>query len=131
MDDKHVIDVPARPPLTREERRRQTRVWYALAVVPAIALVHMFVNYSAIDWSAETHNRWLLMVIPIPFALLAALGVIWAYHEQRRGAPTSQETEAMEERTLFMARAGLAVSALSLLLIVCQWIATFIIDPMK
>jgi hypothetical protein len=106
------------------------RVWYALAVVPGVALVHMLVNYASVDWAAETHNGWLLMVIPIPFALLALLGVLWAYAEQRR-EPTAEETIAIRERTEFMARAGLIVSALSLLLILCQWVATFIIDPTK
>ena len=91
----------------------------------------MLVNYASVDWSAETHNGWLPMVIPVPFVVAALLGVIWAYAEQRRPAPTTEETQAIEERTLFMARAALVVSALSLVLLLGQWAATFIIDPMK
>jgi hypothetical protein len=131
MDDKNIIDVPARAPLSREERRRQTRIWYALAVVPIAGLAQMTINYATIDWSGETHNWWLPRVIPIPFLLLALVGVYFAYMEQRRPRPTNEETTSIEERTHFMARVALAVSAFISLLLLCQWIATFIVDPMK
>lgn len=90
----------------------------------------MTINYSTIDWSGETHNSWLPRVVPIPFVLLALIGVWLAWLEQRP-SPTDEETTSMEERSHFMARMGMAVSGLITLLLVCQWIATFIIDPMK
>jgi hypothetical protein len=141
VENKNTIEIPGRPPLTREERWRQSRIWFGIAIVPVLVLVNMFVNYASVDWAGETHNRWLLHVIPLPFIALAVLGVVFGFRESRRTSEnvvsnrvessTPEETLSIAERTLFMARMAIVLSGISVLLMLSQWIATFIIDPMK
>ena len=104
----------------------------AMAVLlgPIAALVNHGIIYVAMPWACG-HDRYAtLHIIPV-ICLLTAVGAgVLAYAEWTRvGGGLHAPDASVRDRSRFLALCGLATSALSVLLILSQWLAIFVFGP--
>jgi hypothetical protein len=113
------------------ERFERTRgialLWFGL-LGPALAwFFHLALSYILVGYACDSglvvllHGASLLMI----GVTLAAGWVSWK-NWNRLGRPTDEEIEPPEGRSRFMAMSGLVMSGFFLLVILAQWIPTFI-----
>src|SRR4051812_19682175 len=116
-----------------EERARFTR-WpgllsLTLGVIagPIAVLFNEELIYVTNMWACGTGKHLAMHVVPL-ICVLVALGagaLAWA-DWVRTGRGIEDEAATIDARSRFLALTGMAVSALSALLIVAQWLAVFV-----
>jgi hypothetical protein len=115
------------------ERARFTR-WpgllsLTLGVVagPIAVLVNEELIYVTNMWACGTGKQLAMHVVPLICVLVAlgAGGLAWG-DWVRTGRGVEDEAATIDARSRFLALAGMAVSALSALVILAQWLAIFV-----
>jgi hypothetical protein len=115
------------------ERARLTR-WpgllsLTLGIVagPIAVLVNEELIYVTNMWACGTGKQLAMHVVPI-ICLLVTLGAaLLAWRDwDRVGRGIEDEAATIDSRSRFLALGGMAVSALSALLILAQWLAIFV-----
>lgn len=104
------------------------RIWLALLVAPALALIDQSLAYAVVGWScaqqvvAPVHAVHALFLAA---AVAATLGARGAWRDTPLADPG--HPDGLQRR--FLARIAMAVAALSALAIVAMWIPTWLISP--
>src|SRR4051794_25871189 len=115
-------DVPA--------RGRSLSLWAGVLGAPAAWGLQLQVGYALVPWVCRTHHYWVLHVVTLAFALLAAAGgyLSWRdYQAAGRGSP--DETDGgPTARTRFLGALGVIVSGMFVLLILAQGVASFFLN---
>lgn len=110
------------------------RTWLALIVAPSTALGVQSVMYALVTPSCASQSRVGLhaaaavgLAIAVVLALLAFSD--WSLHHREPGA--SPDEDAGDRRTArrFLAIVGTAIAALSALVILAMWFATWVLSP--
>ncbi|HEY2378498.1 MAG TPA: hypothetical protein VGH98_21135 [Gemmatimonadaceae bacterium] len=101
-----------------------------LLLGPIAALVNEEMIYLTNMWVCG-HGAPIGMHIVAVVCLLVAIaaGLLARADWGRVGRGTESESAMIDSRTRFLALGGMAVSALSALLIVMQWLAVFVFGP--
>jgi hypothetical protein len=116
-----------------DDRTRLTR-WpgllsLTLGVVlgPIAVLANEELIYLTNAWACGTGNQPAMHIVPV-ICLLVALGAAFlAWMDWGRvGRGVEDEAATIDSRSRFIALAGMAISALSVLLILAQWLAIFV-----
>lgn len=115
------------------ERARFTRwpglLTLTLGVVagPIAVLVNEELIYVTNMWACGTGKHLAMHVVPLICVLVAlgAGGLAWA-DWVRTGRGVEDEAATIDARSRFLALTGMAVSALSALIILAQWLAIFV-----
>ncbi|HJU22321.1 MAG TPA: hypothetical protein VJ891_07405 [Casimicrobiaceae bacterium] len=102
------------------------RIWFALLVVPLLALVDQSVALVSTDWACTHQNALVMHLVHVPFVIAAALGTIAAWQAWRRSAPMHMENETLARRH-FLAELATASAALSLLVILAMLGITWVL----
>lgn len=97
---------------------------------PLSFLLHLQLNYMLVPWACATRNSFVLHLVTLGALLLTASGATLAWRnwqETRREGPSS--SGGVLPRSRFLAVLGLLLSALFLLIIMAQWLATLVLSP--
>jgi hypothetical protein len=94
---------------------------------PIAVLVNEELIYVTNMWACGTGRQLAMHVVPLICVLVAlgAGGLAWA-DWVRTGRGIEDEAATIDARSRFLALTGMAVSALSALLILAQWLAIFV-----
>ena len=115
------------------ERERLTR-WPGLLTLtlgtvlgPIMMLVNEELIYVTNMWACGTGKQLAMHVVPL-ICLVVTLGagfLAWA-DWVRTGRGVEDEAATVDSRSRFLALSGMAISALSALVILAQWLAIFV-----
>jgi hypothetical protein len=118
-------------PRTDVPDARQIRaLWIGLLLAPVAFLINLEVAYALVPTACSSRTELPVHLVHIACLLLTLYGLLTAWHAWKlTGAawPGSQGDRLARSR--FMAGTGILVSAMFVLVIVAQWIPSFVLDP--
>jgi hypothetical protein len=113
------------------EPRGIAAVWFALLAGPLAWMLGLNAEYGLVRVACAKDSMLYLHAVSFLTLLLALSGGWVAWREWRRTGddwPESEEGGAIP-RSRFMTTMGLLASALFSLTILCQWVASFFLNP--
>lgn len=98
-----------------------------VVVGPIAALANEELIYVANMWACGTGGHLAMHVVPFICLVVTLAAAFLAWSDWVRvGRGVEDEAATIDSRSRFLALAGMAISALSALVIVCQWLAIFV-----
>ncbi|MBW8829004.1 MAG: hypothetical protein JF606_06155 [Burkholderiales bacterium] len=101
-------------------------VWFALLVVPTLALADQAIAYAAVGWVCAHGQPFVLQAFHALFLAIAAAGTVPAF---RLWAATRAAATETAQRQHFLAGLAVAAAALSVLVCAAMWMTTWVISP--
>lgn len=99
-------------------------------VGPVVALLNEGLIYVSNMWACGAGTRVALHVVPaLCFAAAVAAGLLARADWMRVGRGMQAEDGTVSARSRFLALAGMALSGISALVILAQWLAIFVFGP--
>jgi hypothetical protein len=109
---------------TKCELRTDAQLWIGMIGGPVLWLIQFQTIYTVAGWGCALHSKFpLYLASGFFFLLVVVSGLLAARHLNQAGAGP------VAKRTRFMALVGIMSSALSLLVITSQGIATIMLSP--
>jgi hypothetical protein len=110
---------------------RQLRdLWTGFLLAPAAFLLNLEVAYALVPVACSGRTRLLIHVVHAVFVVLAAVGAMTALRQWRLTGETWPGGEGGRlSRSRFMAGVGLLLSLFIVMVIVAQWIPSFVLNP--
>jgi hypothetical protein len=106
------------------------RIWLALIAAPGLALATQGAMYALVTPSCSTQTR---IAIHVVAAVSLLLCVVFALVARAAGAPVrfaaDDDTAEPPITRHFLAVVAAAVGALSALVVLCMWIAVWVLSP--
>lgn len=97
---------------------------------PVVALVNEEVAYAVVPWACyRGAAAWVRVVPLVSLLVLIALALLSLRDWRRVGRGTATDDATIADRTRFVALAGLGITGISMLAVVWQWIATWMVQP--
>lgn len=107
-------------------------LWTGLLGPPIVWLLHFQIIYSLVGYVCEAHSHASIHIVSV-LTIVITIGCGLISWKLLRPAPPSnsltEPDETIPARPRFMAQMGLMSSALFTLVMIAQWIASFMIDP--
>jgi hypothetical protein len=120
------VDVRTDVPDARQIRA----LWVGLLLAPVAFLINLEVAYALVPTACSSRNELPVHLVHFACLLLTLYGLLTAWRSWKAaGATWSGEQGDPLARSRFMAGTGMLVSAMFVLVIVAQWIPSFILDP--
>lgn len=118
-------------PRTDVPDARQIRaLWVGLLLAPGAFLINLEVAYALVPTACSSRTELPVHLVHLACLLLTLYGLLTAWRcWTATGATWPGEDGDPLARSRFMAGIGLMVSAMFLLVIVAQWIPSFVLDP--
>jgi hypothetical protein len=118
-------------PRTDVPDARQIRgLWVGLLLAPIAFLINLEVAYALVPTACSSGNELPVHLVHLLCLLLTLYGFLSAWRGWKAtGGVWSDEAGGPLARSRFMAGVGLLVSAMFVLVIVAQWIPSFVLDP--
>ena len=105
-------------------------LWAGLLLPPSAFLLNLEVAYALVPTACAAQNGVLTHLVHLVCLLLTAAGGFFALRSWRScGGIWPGEEGGRVGRSRFMAGLGLLLSAMFLLVIVAQWIPSFVLSP--
>jgi hypothetical protein len=112
------------------EARQIRALWVGLLLAPIAFLVNLEVAYALVPTACSSHHELPVHLVHLACLLLTLYGLFTAWRSWNTlGATWPSEEGDPLARSRFLAGTGLLVSALFVLVIVAQWIPSFVLDP--
>lgn len=112
------------------DAREIRALWTGLLLAPAAFLLNLEVAYALVPAACASSTRVLVHLVHAVCLLLAAFGVLTAGRMWRlTGETWPGEAGGRLSRSRFMAGIGLLTSLLFVMVIVAQWIPSFVLNP--
>ena len=101
-----------------------------LVLGPLAALANQELIYMVNMWACGHRERGVMHIVPILCLIVVAATAVAAHLNWRSlGRGFEDELGAIEARSRFIALLGMAISAISAIVILAQWLAIFVFDP--
>jgi cytochrome c biogenesis factor len=105
-------------------------LWAGLLLAPTAFLLNLGLAYGLVPTACSHHNRLLPHLVHAICFLIAATGGFFALRSWRACGETWPGDEGgTVGRSRFMAGLGLLLSLMFVLVILAQWIPSFVLDP--
>jgi hypothetical protein len=105
-------------------------LWIGVLLPPAAFLLNLEVAYALVPTACRTGNVLLVHLVHLVCLGLAVFGGLTALRYWRRSGSTWPDGEAsLLGRTRFMSGLGMLLAIQFVLVILAQWIPSFILDP--
>jgi hypothetical protein len=102
------------------------RIWFALLLVPTLALADQAIAYAAVGWVCAHGHALVLQAVHALFLAIAVGGTVAAF---RLWTATRAAATGPAQRLHFLAGLAVAVAALSVLVCAAMWMTTWVISP--
>jgi len=104
------------------------RTWFALLVVPLLALADQTIAFAAVGWACAHQQHVVVHAVHALFlaAALVGTGAAWQYWRATEPAASGGEPPA---RRHFLAGLATASAALSVLVIAAMWLTAWVVPP--
>jgi hypothetical protein len=110
------------------EQRFNLALWAGILAGPFAWVLHLQTSYSLTETACAGGRQWLLHVASLVALLLPIAGALCALRLWRRlPAGSTSHGDDFSSRSRFMALAGIVLSAFFVLVILAQWIPTWIL----
>ena len=97
---------------------------------PIAALANQEMIYVTNMWACGTGSQLAMHIVPLVCLVVAVgAGLLARADWVRLGRGTEDEAATIDSRSRFLALGGMAISAISALLIIAQWLAIFVFGP--
>ena len=120
------------PGSPHESYTTELGLWTGILGPPIGWLVHFQIVYSLVPRVCKLHAHAIMHLITLVFLIiLMACGLVaWKLLPASTGGNGNNEPiETIPARPRFMAQVGIMSSALFTLVLIAQWIASFMLDP--
>ncbi len=105
-------------------------LWAGLLLAPAAFLLNLEVAYALVPTACSTGTRLLMHIVHLVCLFLAAAGALTAWRSWRlTGEIWPGGAGGRLSRSRFMAGVGLLLSLFIVMVIVAQWIPSFVLSP--
>ena len=112
------------------DAREIRALWTGLLVPPAAFLLNLELAYALVPTACSSRNQLLVHLVHLGCLALALFGGFTAWRHWKLTGETWPGGEGGRlSRSRFMAGLGLLISSLFALVIVAQWIPSFVLDP--
>lgn len=112
------------------DARQIGALWVGLLLAPVAFLINLEVAYALVPTACHSRNQLPVHLVHLVCLLLTIVGGLTAWRSWNTiGAAWPGEEGGPLARSRFMAGTGLLVSALFALIIVAQWIPSFLLNP--
>ena len=112
------------------EARELRALWTGLLLAPAAFLLNLEVAYALVPAACSAQTRLLIHLVHAVCLVLAALGTLAAWRMWRvTGETWPGGAGGRLSRSRFMAGLGLLFSLFIVMVIVAQWIPSFVLNP--
>jgi hypothetical protein len=112
------------------EERHLRALWIGVLLPPVAFLINLEVAYALVPPACSSHNTLPVHLVHLACLLLTLYGLVTAWRCWKdAGSTWPGEAGDPLARSRFMAGTGLLVSGMFVLVIVAQWIPSFILDP--
>lgn len=111
------------------DERAPVMQWFALGLAPAAYAVHLQIGYVLIPWACSTGQHLWLHVVGVASVVLALYGTLLGFRVARRSDDAAHDGGGAVPRTRFLGDVALGVSALLTLILLAQWLASFVLSP--
>jgi hypothetical protein len=110
------------------EQRKDLLLWIAVLLGPSSALINTIVGYTVAHWTCDVnYKRMSFLVSAIDFVLcLLAFGLSLSLF---RNTPPADESQPEAGRRSFMAKSGMLLSVMSILVVIAGTAALLILNP--
>jgi hypothetical protein len=110
------------------EQRKDLLLWIAVLLGPSSALINTIVGYTVAHWTCDVnYKRMSFLVSAIDFVLcLLAFGLSLSLF---RNTPPVDEGQPEAGRRSFMAKSGMLLSLMSILVVIAGTAALLILNP--
>ena len=113
-----------------DDARELRALWTGLLLAPAAFLLNLEVAYALVPVACSARTRLLIHVVHAVCLVLAALGTFAAWRMWRvTGETWPGAAGGRLSRSRFMSGLGLFLSLFIIMVIVAQWIPSFILSP--
>jgi hypothetical protein len=109
--------------------RGLVELWASLLVGPIAALTQLESNYALVLWACNNGQIWPLHLVSFVALLVTVLSGFVAYRNWRQVQQAEEDAEGPIGRGRLMCGIGVLVSSLMSLVILAQWLPTFIYGP--
>jgi hypothetical protein len=115
-------------PSPAARRRIDLLLWIAVLLGPSAALVNTIVGYTVAHWTCDVnYKRMSFLVSAIDFLLcLCAFGLSFS---SLRNIPSADQSQPEAGRRTFMAKSGMLLSVMSILVVIAGTAALLILNP--
>ena len=106
-------------------------LWAGVLVGPVVWLVQFQTNYTLVTLTCNHDHLWALHAVSV-LALLLTAGagfLAWGNWQDVGGDAGQNEGAGVRPRSRFMSALGLLVSGMFFLVILAQWIASWVFGP--
>jgi hypothetical protein len=112
----------------QETQKTDLLLWLAILLGPLAMGVNTIVGYTVAHWACDVnYKRMSYLVSAIDFVLcLCAFALAWALF---RRTPPANESLPETGRRSFMAKSGMLLSVMSILVVIAGTTALFILNP--
>jgi hypothetical protein len=116
----------ARP--TAAEQRKDLLLWIAVLLGPTAALINTIVGYTVAHWACDVnYKRMSFVVSAMDFVLcLCAFALSFSLYQN---IPPADESQPEAGRRSFMAKSGMLLSVMSVLVVIAGTAALLILNP--
>lgn len=106
------------------------RLMAGFLLAPLAWFLDLQVSYAMVKWACDEHQRQLLMLVPLGSLALVGLGgwMSWSCWTTLRG-DAQPAGGRIEDRSYFLALAGLASNAVFALLILTSLVPRYVLSP--
>jgi hypothetical protein len=112
------------------DARHLRALWIGLLLAPIAFLINLELAYALVPTACSSRNEVPVHLVHLACLLLTIYGLMTAWRSWKvTGATWPGEQGDPLSRSRFMALTGMLVSGMFLLVIVAQWIPTFVLDP--
>jgi hypothetical protein len=112
------------------DARHLLALWIGLLLAPIAFLINLELAYALVPTACSSRNEVPVHLVHLACLLLTIYGLMTAWRSWKvTGATWPGEQGDPLSRSRFMALTGMLVSGMFLLVIVAQWIPTFVLDP--
>ena len=105
-------------------------LWAGVLVGPAVWLVQFQTNYTLVSLTCNHGGKWALHAVSVVALLLTAGAGFLAWDNWRDvGGGVKSKGRGVVPRSRFMSVLGLLVSGMFFLVILAQWVASWVFGP--
>jgi hypothetical protein len=110
------------------EQKTDLLLWIAVLLGPSAALINTIVGYTVAHWACDVNYKRMSFVVSAIDAVLCICAFALSF-SLRHKTPLADESQPEAGRRSFMAKSGMLLSVMSILVVIAGTAALLILNP--